>query len=208
MDCAPRRRRLSPPNGRCPRCASLCSQRRRGLAASAYEPRAASSAGERRAEDLRRILTRAVARVCPPDLASQKDDLVQSAVLRVLEIESRREADVSFAASYLWRVAFTVVVDEMRRRRRSALLAATPDDEQAREEGQAVPPRPDLARAIEDCLQRLAEARRLAVLLWLQGFQAPDAMRILRWPVKRVRNATFRGIQDLRSCLQGKGVRP
>jgi RNA polymerase sigma-70 factor (ECF subfamily) len=149
-----------------------------------------------------------VARVCPPDLAGQRDDLVQTAVLRILEIERRGEAAVPRAASYLWRVAFSVIADEMRRRRRSLVVPASADERGAPPDRGSPARQPELARAIEACLERLVEARRLAVLLWLQGFQAPDATRVLRWPLKRVRNATFRGLSDLRACLRAKGVEP
>jgi len=149
-----------------------------------------------------------VARVCPPDLASQRDDLVQSAVLRVLEIERKGEATAPLPASYLWRVAFSVIADEMRRRRRSLLVPASATGEGEPPDRNSPAPQPELARAIEACLERLVEARRLAVLLWLQGFQTPDATRVLRWPPKRVRNATFRGLSDLRACLRAKGVAP
>jgi RNA polymerase sigma-70 factor (ECF subfamily) len=59
-----------------------------------------------------------VRRVCPPWLSAQADDIVQVAVLRVVEIARRGEGTGGFRSSYLWRVAYSVTVDEIRRLRR------------------------------------------------------------------------------------------
>ena len=152
-----------------------------------------------------RTLRLAVARACPRDLATQREDLVQSALLRVLERERANEQNQVRTASYLWRVAFSVTADELRRRRSEAGRAQGPEmHEDTADQGPA--PAPELGLGIRECLGRLAEARRLAVLLHLQGFRAEEATRILHWNVKRVQNLTYRGLADLRLCLERKGL--
>ena len=70
-------------------------------------------------------LRAAVARACPSDLGALREDLVQTAVVRVLEHEGRDEQNRVRTASYLWRVAFTVIgTSPAARSRESRKLAA------------------------------------------------------------------------------------
>jgi RNA polymerase sigma-70 factor, ECF subfamily len=164
-------------------------------------------------EQLRRDLTRAVARACPPWLADQAEDIVHGSLIRLLEIARRSEGKVQLSSSYLGKAAYTAVVDVIRlhRRRREVplqpsgadveLAAAVPDPEQglrAREAG----------KAIQDCLQRLVRPRQMAVTLHLGGNSVAEIGRTLGWKEKRAENLVYRGLADLRSCLDGKGIRP
>ena len=54
------------------------------------------------------------ARTCPPWLADQRDDIVQNALLRVMKVLEREEEGIR-TASYLWRVAYSAVVTEIRK---------------------------------------------------------------------------------------------
>jgi RNA polymerase sigma-70 factor (ECF subfamily) len=176
------------------------------------EPQQATGAadGAGRAHWMRRVLERAFARMLPATLDPAREDLVQTAVVRVLE-RGEREKDPVRTASYLWKVAFTVIADELRRRRRAGEESV---DDAALEahlhEVRGVePPRPvGVGVALRDCLQRLSSERRGAVVLHLQGFAAPEAARVLRTGEKRVQNLTYRGLADLRNCLTRKGLSP
>lgn len=152
-------------------------------------------------------LRAAVGRACPSDLAAHREDLVQVALLRVLEHEGQGEQNQVRTASYLWRVAFSVIADEIRRRRAEGLRSrrSTVHEESGQ---QGATPLPELGVGIRDCLGDLAEPRRMAVLLHLEGFRAEEASRVLHWDVKRVQNLTYRGLADLRRCLEGKGLVP
>lgn len=165
---------------------------------------------------LRQDLVRAVGRVCPGWLAADRDDLVQAALMRVMRrveaAERDGEGNAPLAASYLHKVAYSVLVDEIRRvrRRRETSL----DDEAAE------PPRPqapnpervaasaEIGRGIQGCLGDLARDRRLAVTLHLQGHTVVETAKILDWPEKRAENLVYRGLADLRACLASKGIRP
>lgn len=166
---------------------------------------------------LRQSLARAVARVCPAWLAADRDDLVQVALLRVMRrLEAvgppDGEGTAPVASSYLHKVAYSVLIDEIRRvrRRRETSL----DDEAAE------PPRPqapnpeqvaasaEIGRGIQGCLCHLARDRRLAVTLHLQGHTVVETAKILDWPEKRAENLVYRGLADLRACLASKGMRP
>jgi len=160
---------------------------------------------------LRNKLEAAVATLCPRALADRREDLVQEALLRVSRILARSEPDRELNATYLWRTAYCALVDELRRLRRRgevALEDAGPAEALAsRRPGPAAGSRSrEIRRALAECLERLVETRRLAVILHLQGERPREAAERLGWPAKRVHNATFRGLRDLRRCLEAKGV--
>jgi RNA polymerase sigma-70 factor (ECF subfamily) len=49
--------------------------------------------------------------------------------------------------------------------------------------------------------------RRHAVTLSLQGHSVPEIGRLLGWTGKKAENLVYRGMADLRECLEGKGIR-
>ena len=166
--------------------------------------------------ELRQTLARVVARVCPAWLAGQRDDLVQAAVMRVVQRFERRspgsEGDPPVTSSYLYRVAHSVLVDEIRRvrRRRETDLddgmtdhvsVTTPDPERMAVSA-------EIGDGIQSCLAGLKQDRRLAVTLYLQGHTVSEAARILDWPLKRTENLVYRGLADLRVCLISKRIEP
>jgi RNA polymerase sigma-70 factor (ECF subfamily) len=162
-------------------------------------------------DQLRRDLVRAVGNVCPRWLADRREDLVQIAMMKVMAV-ARREGNQPLATSYLYRVAHSAVVDEIRSRSRR------PEAQLEEEQVAAQPtyePNPDdaargreIGRGIRGCLAAMKEERRLAVTLHLMGHNVPEASRLLGWPLKRVENLVYRGLADLRACLEEKGLAP
>lgn len=165
---------------------------------------------------LRQDMARAVARLCPGWLADRRDDLVQAAVMRVMQIVGRGQAagegNPVLSSSYLYKVAYSALVDEIRRvrRRRETDL----EDEGvapvaiAKESPERTAASREIGRGIRDCLAQMKRERRLAVTLHLQGHSVPEAARILEWAAKRTENLVYRGLADLRECLMAKGMRP
>ena len=148
-------------------------------------------------ERIRQVLIRAVERHCPPTLAAHREDLVQMALLRLLE-RPRGEGSAPRGASYLWRVAYTVVIDEIRRFRRQQRRAEQlPGDEGGT-------PGPEARSELLDCLGFLQERRRTAVTLHLQGFRTGEVAAALGWTAKQAENLVYRGLADLRACLEGE----
>ena len=172
---------------------------------------------EARWTTLRATLARAVRRQCPRWLSDHADDLAQEAVLKVMTA-AQREGERSLSSFYLYRVAHSTLVDEIRRRqrRREVSLDVESSDDQSNggpEPQAAGNPEQDaslreLSLALRDCLLDMSKDRRLAVTLYLQGHTVPDAARILGWPAKRTENLVYRGLADLRQCLLGKGHTP
>src|SRR6202158_186795 len=65
---------------------------------------------------LRADLARVVAQVCPALLASRADDLVQVVLIRVVEMQKKREGTGEFSAFYLRKAAHNALVDEIDRK--------------------------------------------------------------------------------------------
>ncbi len=160
---------------------------------------------------LRADLVRAVSRVCPPWLASRADDLVQVAIMKVVEVQKRGEANAELSAYYLRKVAYSAVVDEIRRCRRRSEVSL--EEEQTALDRSTDGPDPErraegreLGRTIRWCLGKLAASRRVAVTLHLQGHGVADAVRLLGWTPKQADNLIYRGLADLRGCLSKAGA--
>jgi RNA polymerase sigma-70 factor, ECF subfamily len=147
-------------------------------------------------ERIRQVLIRAVERHCPPLLAAHREDFVQMALVRLLELRSG-EGTGGLGASYLWRVAYTVVIDEIRRFRRQQRQAEQLD------RGERGAPGPEARAEILQCLDGLQDRRRAAVSLHLQGFRTAEVATALGWTEKQAENLVYRGLADLRLCLEG-----
>jgi len=160
--------------------------------------------------ELRAELACHVARICPSWMSSRAEDIVQVAFKRVIDVACKQEGNTEFSSFYLKKVAHSATVDEIRRqRRRPEVPLEEADDE-------PVPaPQPDpvhlieareIGEAIHECLGRMIRPRRLAVTLHLQGHAVAEIARLLGWPPKKAENLVYRGMADLRSCLEAKGL--
>lgn len=161
-------------------------------------------------EQLRSELSRAMLRLCPPWLADQREDLVQTALIRVMKINRKSAGQKDLSKTYLWKVAHSALIDEIRRQRQRREVALGEDDEEEPMVTQA--PNPEkryagrqLGQAIFDCLQKLIPPRRRAVTLYILGHGASEVAKLLGWSRRRAENLTFRGREDMRDCLAGKG---
>jgi RNA polymerase sigma-70 factor (ECF subfamily) len=131
--------------------------------------------------------------------------------MRVMELLRRSERTDDLGSSYLWRVAYTATVDEIRRLRRRREVAfedASPERPAPDADPERAHAGSEIGEGLAACLARLVQARRLAVALYLQGHSVPEAARLLGWGEKRVENLVFRGLADLRRCLAAKGLTP
>lgn len=66
----------------------------------------------------------------------------------------------------------------------------------------------ELSNVLSACLHELVEARRRAVVLYLQDHPVPEIARLLGWDEKKAKNAVYRGLDDLRAALAARGVHP
>jgi len=163
--------------------------------------------------EVRRHLIIAMHRVCPPALADEAEDLVQRALLKLMKSQVSGEGNRTVSASYLWRVAYTAVIDEIRRRNRRREETLMENSASA---GQtALQPDPEreassrtIGEVIRECLGRIVETRRRAVTLHLVGHTVPEIAALLSRRTKQADNLVYRGMADLRRCLTNKGITP
>lgn len=184
----------------------------RPLASESQEAsgRSISSADAAVVERLRSDIARAVRRVCPAWLADQVDDLTQIATARVLDRMRATAGTVVFTSGYLYRAAYTVLIDEIRRHRRmreealdadAPLISGTVDPERRTAAR-------DIREALAGCLSKQLPWRRRAVVLYLQGHSFADIALLLECARKKAENLVYRGLGDLRACLEARGITP
>lgn len=162
-------------------------------------------------EQIRQVLDRALARLCPDWLQSSRDDLIQTAMLRILEKHGSGEGNRSVNSSYLYKTAHSVMIDEIRRvqRRGETALETAPNAEESdMENPYRATVGESISAALRICLARLARSRRLGVTLYLQGHRVPEVARLLGWRSKQADNSVYRGLSDLRRCLKERGFEP
>lgn len=163
---------------------------------------------------LRRALSRAVARVCPAWMATHGEDIVQIAMAKVLRAMERGKAADEIGRAYLARVAYNALVDEMRKQTRRRALSTVGVDEAPMAlvtdaaDPESATASAELGREIRDCLGRMAQSRRLAVTLYLEGRGATEIAEMVDWKRKQADNLVYRGLNDLRRCLTDKGLTP
>ncbi len=162
---------------------------------------------------LRQDLKRAVAQTCPRWMSDRSEDIIQVALMRVVEIHRKREGNAEFSSFYLRKAAYSAVIDEIRRLRRRQEVPLEDESSEVRFDPASESPDPErtaaakeTGRAIRDCLGRLVSPRRSAVTLNLQGHSVPEIGKLLGWTTKKAENLVYRGLADLRGCLDGKGV--
>ena len=159
---------------------------------------------------IRSKLVISVRRVCPRWLSDRADDIVQDAMIRVLDWQKKNEGQGGPPSSYLWKVAYSATVDEIRRARRrrenpvdmEILEKQGPVDEEGPLQAAASG---DLAQALNGCLKGLRENRRLIVGFHLLGHTLAESEELSGWDAKKVQNLLYRGLADLRQCLSAKG---
>lgn len=163
--------------------------------------------------DLRERVARAVRHQCPAWLASHAEDIVQNAVLRLHRILEKSEGGRTFSKAYLEKSVYGAIVDEIRRtcRRKEnpvenleAVSGATARQGDPERETSSR----EVAHGILDCLGGLARPRRMAVALYLHGCTVPEVSRRLGWTLRKAESLVYRGLANLRGCLERKGLRP
>lgn len=113
----------------------------------------------------------------------------------------------------LRRVAYSVVVDEIRRRKRRNEVGMSPSMPDRIVNSMELSPETrargaELGKLLVEVMATLNEDRRRAVVLYLQGHSIPDAARVLGWDAKKASNAVYRGLEQLRRRLAERGLVP
>lgn len=152
----------------------------------------------------------AVARHPSRDAALDADDLLQEVYIRVWTVY-RRDTKPRFVASYYYKVVNSAIIDCLRAHRGTLAHSRRAEDEDpagAVERLGSPVAAPD-AIALEDertrrldaAMERLPEARRRAVRLFLQGFTVDEIAELLGCDRNRAHNLTYRGTRALKNEL-------
>jgi RNA polymerase sigma factor (sigma-70 family) len=114
-------------------------------------------------------------------------------------------------ATYLWKTAYSVTLDEIRRARwrfeRTTEARSHGEDRPGTtlDPEQAASAR-EISLHVRECLRNLEISRRRALLLRLAGYGHEEAAQRLGMTVRQIANFIHRGMKQLRRCLQAKGV--
>jgi RNA polymerase sigma-70 factor (ECF subfamily) len=162
---------------------------------------------------LRPRLLALVRKVSPRWLADQAEDIVQTAIVSVLEHLRAAGGNSAVSSSYLMRAAHNAAVDEIRRRFRRPEIGAGDDMEIQELRSDAPGPGEEaeareIDRALRACLAGLARPRRAAVTLFLLGYSLAETEQLSGWSRKRAEHLTYRGLAAVRQCLSQKGIAP
>ena len=166
-------------------------------------------------EEYGSFLRNNIVRLCPKDLGLQFSDIEQEARLRLWRaLQSERE--IRDLASYLYRIAATVTIDAVRRVKARREEQFTSDQEEGevvnqieadpRSSPERIALRREVARKLDDALMQVAEDRRRAVALYLEGMTSHEIARLTGWSEPKARNLTYRGLNDLRGMLKSEGI--
>jgi RNA polymerase sigma factor (sigma-70 family) len=167
-------------------------------------------------EEFGAVLKKAMARFQPRGLGIPADELEQEARIRLWRV-LRAERAITAPASYLMRVAATVVIDAVRRTkaRRETPLDAVEEADSVGEllAGEEASPhhlaeRAEARRKVRAALDRLEANRRRVVGLYLAGYGSQEVADLLGWTEPRARNLLYRGLEDLRRELRTLGIEP
>lgn len=159
--------------------------------------------------EVRARLFRAVQRFAPPWMSDQLEDLAQTAVMRIL----RGSPSWTLDDPLLRKIAYSVVIDELRRRKRRPEVEMSPSmPERIANSGDVSPEilihGVGIGESVLTALQRLSVERKRAVTLYLQDHTVPEIASLLGWDVKRASNSVYRGLADLKGELERCGVLP
>src|SRR5262245_27662274 len=164
-------------------------------------------------DEVRTRMLELVKRTAPRWLSPHAEDIVQTAIVRVMERHGTSGGDLDVSASYLLKAAYNATVDEIRKRYRSPEMV--PHDTAPFDRAEAPAPGPERAaeaveidKGIRACLASLAPPRRRAVILYLLGYSLAEASEALGWTLKRSEHLIYRGLDDMRRCLAAKGLEP
>jgi RNA polymerase sigma factor (sigma-70 family) len=159
-----------------------------------------------------RLIRSTLARVAPPGLRLDLDDLEQETHLRLWRA-LKSETEIRDLASYIYRVTATTVLDAMRRSRSrpevpvpaeelGAASAAWPAADESPEK--VAVERGEVER-VAAAFSRLSPERKRAVGLYLRGFTTAEIAELLSWREPKARSLVYRGLQQMRAELAPPG---
>ncbi len=140
------------------------------------------------------------------DDISEAEDIAQEAMLKLWNIQGGWDASGSGIAAWLTRVATNLCIDRIRRRR-------TVSGDNLAEQADEAPladtniEKDEMRAAIIDCIQRLPERQRGAVILtYYEDQPNRDAARAMDMKIKAFESILLRARLSLRKCAEAMGI--
>jgi RNA polymerase sigma factor (sigma-70 family) len=158
-----------------------------------------------------------IQRFCPRDLGNQLNDIEQEARIRLWRA-LQSEKEIRSLSSYVYRIAATTTIDAVRhaKRLREDQLRLEGDDGEdepmtklpaaTNASPEMIAVHRDRVAKVQQALGRIADNRRRAVKLHLQGLSFQEVARLLDWTDGKARNLIYRGLDDLRRELRELGI--
>jgi RNA polymerase sigma factor (sigma-70 family) len=150
--------------------------------------------------------------------ASDVLEVVQEVRVRLWKARPAGETIAGLGVSYIYRTAMSAALEVVRRHRtvhgpvesgggidegldREPAVAEASGPEQMLD-------RSDLAQTVAQEVGALADARRVAVQLYLVGYSRDEIAGTLGWSQAKARNLIYRGLAELRTALGRRGIGP
>lgn len=165
-----------------------------------------------------RLIRSVIRKVCRSRPAIDQEDVEQEVKLKLWRLLSAR-TEIQHLPSYVYRVAYSVAVDQLRK------IAVRPEDQFfAADDGEsttgeldrvpasaAVEPERvaacrEVAHIVNATVDALPDRRRQAVKLYLLGLNHFEIAESTGWSEATARNNLYRGLAELREALSARGI--
>ncbi len=165
-------------------------------------------------EQHRPLISKAVHAQQTQILGITVDDIEQEVCIRLIKVlQSDRE--ITHLASYIYKMTSNVIIDLARKQQKFQLETGMPEEasEDQRPEWANELAEPseytedgELMRIVQDAIESLPKARRMAAKMRLQGFSIKEMCELTGWSFYKAENLSKRSMLALREKLQKAGV--
>jgi len=143
---------------------------------------------------------------------SDLDEVLQEVRIRIWRADPSGEQIERLGASYVYRTATSAALDLLRRRRARAADRTESVEERSHTLPHADPTpielleRGELTDRILAAVDTIAMPRRVAVRMYLTGYEREEIADLMGWSEAKTRNLVYRGLADLRERLTEHGI--
>lgn len=148
-------------------------------------------------------------------------EVVQEVRVRLWRARPARETIEGLGVSYIYRTAMSAALEVVRRKRGSGPVVSSAENLNGQDHMEALAvaaapergpeqllARSEIALAVSQAVRELPDARRTAVRLYLVGYTRDEIARTVGWSEAKARNLIYRGLADVRSSLERRGLGP
>jgi DNA-directed RNA polymerase specialized sigma24 family protein len=152
-----------------------------------------------------RLISTVVARVGGQATSLFREDIEQQVLIELWR-QVDREQKIDHPSSYLYRAAVRETVRVLKRELSRESTAPPAEGAKGGESPFQSLAVKEQAALVEGCVAALPTERQRAVRAHLAGFDVREIMQMHGWPYQKARNLIARGMAELRSALQDRGI--